>query len=260
MDRSCKQSLKLLLEQHPHVAAWPTSAVVSFFEAIGLSQYTAAMDKMCVTGRQLFQATIDSLAAVYCISSFGHRSTIVRALEYCAKHSPPVHPTMHSGALVSQFAVEEELNSHTAMRRKQAWKKYESFRDRAAMPPIKSYTKNVASKSEIDKLLDSPDKRREAWLEYMTEPAPAAPQPRHKSPQRDCLSDKERVAIDRKYHHILQQQGISSIMLRHNFTPLEMGGPSLPHPPSPRSRMVSVLRSADEQLAGGDMQVEWQRL
>jgi hypothetical protein len=256
MNRACKEALKLLLEQHPHVAAWPTSAVVSFFEAIGLSQYTAAMDKMCVNGRQLFQATIDSLAVVYCISSFGHRTTIVRALEYCSKHSPPAQPTMHTGALVSQFAVEEELNAHTAMRRKQAWKKYESFRDRAAMPPIKSYTKHITSKSDIDKLLSSPDKRREAWLEYMTDPAPAPPPPpRHKSPQRECLSDKERAAIDRKYHNVMQQHGISSIMLRHNFIPLEMGGPPLALPPSPRTRMATALQSADQVLADGDLQV-----
>jgi hypothetical protein len=120
MDRNCKRSLQQLLEHHPHVAAWPTPAVVSFFEAIGLNQYAPAMDKMCVTGRQLFQATIDSLAAVYCISSFGHRSAIVQALQYCAKHSPPAQPTMHSGPLVSQFAVQDELDARTAMRRKQA--------------------------------------------------------------------------------------------------------------------------------------------
>jgi len=91
MDRACKQSLKLLLEQHPHVSSWPTSAVVSFFEALGLNQYAPAMDKMCVTGRQLQQATIDSLAAVYCISSFGHRSSILQGLE-CA-HPTPNLPT-----------------------------------------------------------------------------------------------------------------------------------------------------------------------
>jgi len=119
MDRNCKRSLLLLLEQHPLVAAWPTPAVVSFFQAIGLNQYAPAMDKMCVTGRQLFQATIDSLAAVYCISSFGHRSTIVQALQYCSKHSPPAQPTMHSGPLVSQFAIQDELDARTAMRRKQ---------------------------------------------------------------------------------------------------------------------------------------------
>lgn len=255
MDRSCKQSLKLLLEQHPHVSAWPTSAVLTFFEAIGLNQYSPAMDKMCVTGRQISQATIDSLAAVYCIPSFGHRNTIVQALQYCLKNSPPAQPTMHAGPLVSQFAVEEELNSHTAMRRKQAWKKYESFRDRAAMPPIKSYAKPVMNKSELDKLLTSPDKRREAWLEYMTEPAPAAPPPRRKSPPRECLSDKERAAIERRYTQVMQQHGVTSIMLRHNFTPLEMGGPVLPLPPSPRSRMADVLQAADEQLAGGDVPV-----
>jgi hypothetical protein len=119
MDHNIKRSLRLLLEQHPHVAAWPTSAVISFFQAIGLNQYAPAMDKMCVSGRQLFQATIDSLAAVYCISSFGHRSTIVQALEYCSKHSPAAQPTMHSGPLVSQFAVQDEIDSRTAMRRKQ---------------------------------------------------------------------------------------------------------------------------------------------
>jgi hypothetical protein len=260
MDRSCKQSLKLLLEQHPHVSTWPTSAVLSFFEAIGLNQYAPAMEKMCVSGRQLSQVTIDSLAAVYCISSFGHRNTIVHALQYCLKNSPPVQPTMHSGSLVSQFAVEEELNSHTAMRRKQAWKKYESFRDRAAMPPIKSYAKTVMNKSELDKLLTSPDKRREAWLEYMTEPAPAAPPPRRKSPPRECLSDKERAAIERKYSQVMQQHGITPIILRHNFTPLEMGGPVVPLPPSPRSRMASVLLTADEQLATGDVQVPYSTL
>ncbi len=255
MDRSSKHSLKLLLQQHPHVSAWPTSAVLSFFEAIGLNQYSPAMDKMCVTGRQLFQATIDSLAAVYCISSFGHRNTIVDALQYCIKHSPAAQPTIHSGTLVSQFAVEEELNSHTAMRRKQAWKKYESFRDRAAMPPIKSYTKSVINKSELDKLLASPDKRREAWLEYMTEPAPVAAPPRHKSPPRESLSDKDRSAIERRYTQIMQQHGITPIILRHNFTPLEMGGSVVPLPPSPRTRMASVLRAANEQLADGDAQV-----
>jgi hypothetical protein len=255
MDRGSKQSLKLLLEHHPHVAAWPTCAVVSFFEAIGLNQYAPAMEKMSVTGKQLFQATIDSLAVVYCISSFGHRNTIMKSLEYCSKHASLPQPSMHTGALVSTFAAEEELTAQTAMRRKQAWKKYENFRDRAAMPPIKSYTKQVMNKSDMDKLLESPDKRREAWLEYMTEPAPVPPPPRVKSPQRDALSDKERAAIDRKYHQIMQQHGVASIMQRHNFVPVEMGGPSLPLPPSPRSRMQSVLLSADQNLADGDVQV-----
>jgi hypothetical protein len=44
MDRGHKKALRLLLEQHPIVASWPTSAVVSFFEAIGLHQYASTMD------------------------------------------------------------------------------------------------------------------------------------------------------------------------------------------------------------------------
>jgi hypothetical protein len=201
MDRGHKKALRLLLEQHPIVASWPTSAVVSFFEAIGLHQYASTMDKMSVNGRQLSKATLDSLAAVFCISSFGHRSSIIQALEYCAKHSPALQPTMHSGALVSQFAVEDELSARSMMRRRQAWKKYESFRDRAAMPPIKNYTKVVMNKSDIDKLLASPDARREAWIEYMTQPAAVAAPSRVKSPPREGLSDKERAAIERKFSY-----------------------------------------------------------
>jgi hypothetical protein len=128
------------------------------------------------------------------------------------------------------------------------------------MPPIKTYSKPVMKKSDIDKLLSSPDKRREAWLEYMTEPAAAATPPRPKSPQHNCLSDKERAAIDRKYTQVLQQHGITSIMLRHSFTPVEMGGPSLPLPASPRTRMASVLHATERSLAEGDVQVRAQRI
>jgi hypothetical protein len=123
------------------------------------------------------------------------------------------------------------------------------------MPPIKTYSKPVMNKSDIDKLLSSPDKRREAWLEYMTEPAAAPPPPRPKSPQLNCLSDKERAAIDRKYTQVLQQHGITPIMLRHSFTPVEMGGPILPLPASPRTRMASVLHATEHSLAQGDVQV-----
>jgi tetratricopeptide (TPR) repeat protein len=252
MDRGHKKALRLLLEQHPIVASWPTSAVVSFFEAIGLHQYASTMDKMSVNWRQLSKATLDSLAAVFCISSFGHRSSIIQALEYCAKHSPALQPTMHSGALVSQFAVEDELSARSMMRRRQAWKKYESFRDRAAMPPIKNYTKVVMNKSDIDKLLASPDARREAWIEYMTQPAAVAAPSRVKSPPREGLSDKERAAIERKFSNILQQHGVASIMLRHNFVPLEMGGASTALPPSPRTRMTAALLCADNTSAEGD--------
>jgi hypothetical protein len=137
---------------------------------------------------------------------------------------------MHSGALVSQFAVEDELSARSMMRRRQAWKKYESFRDRAAMPPIKNYTKVVMNKSDIDKLLASPDARREAWIEYMTQPAAVAAPSRVKSPPREGLSDKERAAIERKFSNILQQHGVASIMLRHNFIPLETRCPAGPLP------------------------------
>ena len=90
----------------------------------------------------------------------------------------------------------------------------------------------------------------------MTEPAPAAVQPRPKSPQLNCLSDKERVAIDRKYTQVLLQHGVTPIMLRHNFTPVEMGGPSIPLPASPRTRMASILHAAEDNLAEGDVQVQ----
>ena len=116
------------------------------------------------------------------------------------------------------------------------------------------------NKTDIDKLLSSPDKRREAWLEYMTEPAPAAAPPRPKSPQLHCLSDKERAAIDRKYTQVMLQHGITSIMLRHNFTPVEMGGASLPLPASPRTRMASVLQATEDSLAQGDVQVQSESL
>jgi len=53
---------------------------------------------------------------------------------------------------------------------------------------------------------------------------------------------------------VLQRRGIAPIMLRHSFTPVGMGGPILPLPASPRTRMASVLHATEHSLAQGDVQ------